>query len=234
VPGADGGTAVSRAANHRGVWKAAASKYAIPQLAGEWQVLGRGRRLLLRPIGFVARGVAAQEFSVVAILAPLFMPLDYPLGWNVATECRVPGSFPARDLKLGEEYVEEYMQALVGAINSTVYPYFVEIGTPEGYYERCRRKNIAHPNGVGDVHLLYRQAAAAIVLRRFRDAVEALDKLRKVVESDPDDDREWVMNLHEQAGALRDRVVADAVAVREELILGMDEQKRRLNLPLTG
>ena len=36
-------------------------------------------------------------------------------------------------------------------------------GSPEGHFERCRRKNSAHPNGMGDANGLCRQAATATV-----------------------------------------------------------------------
>lgn len=223
------------AKNQRNLWQVAAKRYAIPNLSGEWQLLGSGRRLLLRPLGFIARGIAAQQFSVVAILTPLFMPLDYDQpDWVVATECNVPGHYPFSTLKLGEEHAEKYMSDLVEAINGTVYPHFSEIGTLEGFFARYHRMNSVYQNGIGDAHLLYQQAATAIVLSRFGDAVEALDKLQQAIESDPTDDREWVRNLYGQAGTIRGRVVADATAVRDELILGMDEQKRRRKLPLTG
>jgi hypothetical protein len=160
------------------------------------------------------------------------MPLDYyQASWLIATECDVRGEFPYSALKLGDRYAEWYMRDLVEVVTNTVYPYITENGSLGGYFEMCKRRISAHPNGIGDVHDLYRQAATAIVLQRPDNALEALDKLQRAVESDPDD-REWVRNLYEQAGTLRDRLNAGPAAAREELLAGMDEQKRRRKLPL--
>ena len=176
-----------------------------------------------------------MDSHLVAILEPLFMPLDYRQpSWLVATDCDVPGAFHYRTVKLGDQYAEKYMNDLVEAVTERIIPFLTENGSLEGYFERCRRRSGAHPNGLGDANELYRQAATAIVLQRPGDAREALDRMRQVIESDPTDDREWVRDLYEQAGAFRDRLIADAAAVREELLAGMDEQKRRRKLPLSG
>jgi hypothetical protein len=160
------------------------------------------------------------------------MPLDYnQASWLVAEECDIRGRFPYNALKLGSHYAEEYMRDFVQAVNGKVYPYLTENGSLEGYFELCRRRSNAHPNGIGDVNELYRQAATAIVLRRPEDARTALDGVRQVIDSEADD-REWVRALYNQAGILRDRLCADPAAVREELLAGVDEQKRRRNLPL--
>jgi hypothetical protein len=163
------------------------------------------------------------------------MPLDYnQASWLVAVDCDIRGFFPYSTLKLGDRYAEEYMRDFVEAVTETVYPYVTRNGSLEGYFELCQRRNGSHQNGLGDINELYGQAATAIVLKRPEDAREALDRLRQAVESDPTDDREWVRDLYEQAGALRDRLIADPAAVREELLAGMDEQKRRRKLPLSG
>ncbi|WP_250003843.1 hypothetical protein [Actinoplanes sp. M2I2] len=170
-----------------------------------------------------------------AILEPLFMPLDsFQASWLIATDCNMRRTFSYNDLKLGGEHAEKYMNDLAEAINDTAYPFLVENGSLEGYLEHCRRRNDTHPNGRGDVNELFRQAATAVMLSRPDDAMEALGKLRQVIESDPTDDRDYVRDLYEQAGAFRDRVEADAAAVRDELIGGIDEQKRRRGLPLSA
>jgi hypothetical protein len=213
------------------MWRSAASKYALPNLPGEWHILDR--MLILRPIGFIARGVAANDFSLVALLEPLFMPLAYGGSWAVAVGCDPRGVFPYHTLKDGESAAEKYMLQVVAALTETVLPFITENGSLEGYLDWCRRKNIGHISGIGDPHTLYAQAATAIVLRRPEDAKEALDGVRQSI-GWAEDDREWVRELYEQAGALRDQVIADPVAVREELLAGMDEQKRRRDLPATG
>ncbi len=231
---ADRGDVVSPSADRRSVWKAAADRYAIPRLMGEWLIVG-SRQLMLRPLGMIVRGVTAQQFTVFAILEPLFMPLDsFQASWLIATDCNMRRTFSYNDLKLGGEHAEKYMNDLAEAINDTAYPFLVENGSLEGYLEHCRRRNDTHPNGRGDVNELFRQAATAVMLSRPDDAMEALGKLRQVIESDPTDDRDYVRDLYEQAGAFRDRVEADAAAVRDELIGGIDEQKRRRGLPLSA
>jgi hypothetical protein len=72
------------------------------------------------------------------------------------------------------------------------------------------------------------------MVQRPGPATKALDSVRQEIESDPEDDRDWVRDLYEQAGRLRDRVLADPVAVRQELLSGMDEQMRRHKLPPSG
>jgi hypothetical protein len=162
------------------------------------------------------------------------MPLDYKqASWLVAVECDVRGIFPYRKVKLGEIHAEKYMLDLVHAVTETVYPYVTEHGSLEGYFELCRRFNDDYPNGFGEPNALYRQAATAIILQRPEAAEAALDRLRRGIECDPTDDRQWVRDLYQQAGALRGRVITDWAAVREELISGMDEQKRRRKLPLS-
>lgn len=223
---------MSPSTKRRGVWKAAASKYAVPNLPGEWHVLPR--ELILRPFGFVARGVGASNYTIAAILEPLFMPLDYvQTGWSVAPDCDIRDVFPLHRLNLHESEAEKYMHDLVTVVTAQVLPFITENGSPEGYFDWCRRRNADHPNGFGDVHTLYRQAATAIILERTEDAAQALDGVRQAITGDPDDDREWVRDLFEQAGALRERLVADPAALRAELISGMDEQKRRRKLPLS-
>lgn len=77
-------------------------------MPGQWKVFNRV--LILKPIGPIARGVAANENSLITILEPLFMPLSYPLvGWLAATECYVQGVFPSHELRFGERCAEEYM-----------------------------------------------------------------------------------------------------------------------------
>lgn len=82
--------------------------------------------------------------------------------------------------------------------------------------------------------MLYQQAATAIVLQRPEDAKKALNGVRKGIEWVPTDDREGVRDLYDQAGELRERLIADPAAVREDLLSGMDEQKRRRKLPATS
>ncbi|WP_213013910.1 hypothetical protein [Paractinoplanes toevensis] len=162
------------------------------------------------------------------------MPLDYnQASWLVAVECNIFGFFPYNTLKLGDNYAEEYMRDFTRAITEIVYPYVTENGSLEGYFELCRRRN-SRFNGLGDINELYRQAATAIVLERPEDAREALDRLRQSVDSRPIDDRGWIRELYVQAGALRDRLIEDPAAVREDLLAGMDEQKRRRKIPLSG
>ena len=83
---------MSPSATGRNTWKAAALKYATPNLPGEWHVMGR--QLILRPFGFIARGVSAMDYKIAAVLEPLFMPLDYKqANWTIATDCFVSSAF---------------------------------------------------------------------------------------------------------------------------------------------
>jgi hypothetical protein len=215
------------------VWKTAARKYAIPILPGEWQVLTA--TLILRPFGFIARGVGANNRTLGIILEPLFMPLDYePAAWSVAPGSYVPGVFPYHRLSFHESEAEKYMHDLAGAVVETVLPYITQNGSLEGYFDLCRRYNADHPNQLGAPHILYRQAATAVILERPEDAEQAARAVQQAIDAHPTDDRDWVRRLHEQAGAFRDRLAADPAALRAELISGMDEQKRRRKLPLSG
>lgn len=209
-------------------WAVAAALYAVPNLPGKWVVLDDV--LIVHPVGLIAQGVGAQPNSLVTLLHPLYMPIDYvDTGWMLAHDNRIPGRFPR--FKAAEDG-KEYMERLVNVVRRNALPFFKEHGTLEGYLGWCRKVNSGLQNGLGDPHILYRQAATAIVLQHFAEAARALDAIEQIGSNEPTLPQ-WFRTLSQQANTLRSRLAADPATMRETLLVGAAEQRERRRLPKT-
>jgi hypothetical protein len=209
-----------------GPWAVAAKRYAMPHLPGQW--LAVGRALIMQPVGLIARGVAAQRFSVVTVLHPLYLPLEYlDTGWILAHNAQMPGLFKSfRKAPDGEVYMTE----LAEAIRENLLPFFEDFGSLEGFLSWCQSVN--SPSGFEDPNILMWQAATAIILRKDDVAIHALDLIQHIAETDSSEpDSPWLPPLANQAASLAARVKASAESARDHLLAGVSEQRRRRGLP---
>lgn len=207
----------------------AAERYAVPRLPGDWLVLNH--KLIMRPIGLVARGIAASWSNLFPILHPLYMPLDYvDLGLMLDASHVPRGYFP--DFTTMQQGAV-YMNQLVEIATSDLIPYLEQHGNPDSYLAWCMHQNETHPYG-GDPHDLYRQAATCVVLGRHEEATAALDQMARLAAADPDPEpAEWYLELLSQGRQLAERVTTDPAGTRKALLAGVEQQRRRQLLPIT-
>jgi hypothetical protein len=204
------------------IWPQALTRYALPQLPGDWLVLDD--EIVALPVGPVAQVVRRYNSGMQVAVHPLSVA---SMGWE-ANGLRLGGLWPSFATV---EQGEPEMQRLVEVIRQEAMPYLNRYGSLEGYLQLCREQNERSPNPIGDPYVLRRQAMTEIMLQRYDDAAASLQALQRVVIQRGNAARDWLLNMAIEAEALSHKLADDPSIAREELLRVLATQKQKRELP---